>query len=176
MGIIRSWSTNVGVYNKTEALGYVFAREETQMLIFFWSCSSQLWAIGERFLLVATKRTLVLNHSRDGCAEETAGQLSHSCCLPADLLDEQDECCCAPGSPHQALSCPMYSQSPFPFLPSCTGTEAAFSSLMENHCFASFWSFFQIGYQSWPEWRYLKRVRCLKSRLPLPQARLGRSS
>lgn len=33
------------------------------------------------------------SQQRDGRAEETAGRLSQSCCLPTVLLDEQGECC-----------------------------------------------------------------------------------
>lgn len=147
-----------------------------QMLIFFWSSSSELWAIGGRFLLAGTKRSLALIHSREMVVQRRLlVSLSCSCCPPADLLDEQGEGCWAAGSPRPSPCCPAYSQSPFPSLPSHTGTRAAFSSLMENHSFARFWSFVQIGYQSCSEWRYLKRVCCLESRLPLPQARLGRS-
>lgn len=144
-----------------------------QMLIFFWSSSSELWAIRERFFLAGTKRTCFRSHQRDGCAEETC-ELSCSCCPPADLPDEQGERSCSAGSPHRAPCHLTCSQSPFSSFPFCTGTWAAFPQ-MEKHCFASFCIFFQICYQFWPEWKYLKRLYCLKSRLPLLQARLGHS-
>lgn len=116
MGVIRSWSTNAGVCNKPGALGYGFARGETTNCL-FWSSSSELWAIGERFLLASTKTASCFkSQQRAGCAEAAAGQPSRGRRSPADLLDEPGERCCAAGppSPLATLRIPKLLSHPSP--------------------------------------------------------------
>lgn len=62
---IRSWSTNVGICNKPEALRYVFAREETTKHLRSFEVAHLSFERWERFLLAGTKRTLALSRSRE---------------------------------------------------------------------------------------------------------------
>lgn len=114
--------------------GMFLLERKQQMLIFFWSSSSELWATRERFLLASAKKTLALNHSRELVVRRRL--------LVSRALAAARPRTCWMSKVKAAVPPAPPAQTPFPSLPSRTGTWAAFPSLMENHCFASFRSFF----------------------------------
>lgn len=143
MGVIRSWSTNAGVCNKPGALGYGFARGETTNCLFSFEVAHLSFEQSERgFSWQAQKRPRALNHS-GGLVVRRRPPVSPAAAAarPQTCLMSQVNAAAPPATPPPPRH-PAYSQTPFPSLPSHAGTRAAFPSLMENGCLASFWSFF----------------------------------